>query len=184
MTTDLPAEAADVLRFWREAGPERWFNKDEAFDRDIADRFAALHAQASAGELDHWAETPEGALALLLVLDQFSRNMFRGTAQAYAQDGKAREIASAAVDRGFDRQVDPAFRAFFYLPFMHSEMISDQERCVALCHALPDKDTLPYAREHERIIRGFGRFPHRNPSLGRHASPAEQAFLNGGGFAG
>lgn len=179
-----PAEAAEIIRFWRDAGPDRWYRKDDAFDREIADRFGQLHAGARSGDNDPWAENPDGALALILLLDQFSRNIFRGTAQAFAQDAKALRIAHEAIARGFDKQADPVLRAFFYLPFMHSERIADQERCVALCHSLPDPENLPYAREHERIIRRFGRFPHRNPSLGRHTSPAEQVFLSGGGFAG
>jgi uncharacterized protein (DUF924 family) len=174
----------EVIGFWREAGPERWYKKDPAFDQAIAERFSVLHAKAAAGELDDWAGTPQGALALLILLDQFSRNLFRGLPQAFAQDEAARRIARAAVQRGFDHQVDPTLRQFFYLPFMHSEQIADQERCVALCHTLPDRTNLPFARDHERIVRRFGRFPHRNEVLGRHTSPAEQAFLEGGGFAG
>ena len=179
-----PSEALDVLAFWRSAGPERWFKKDEAFDREISDRFIDLHGAAAAGDKDGWADTAEGALALIIVLDQFSRNIFRGTPQAFAQDARARDVATAAVARRFDGVADPALRVFFYLPFMHSERISDQERCVLLCHSLADRENLPYAREHERIVRRFGRFPHRNQVLGRHTSPAEQAFLEAGGFAG
>ena len=174
----------DVIGFWQDAGPERWYEKDPAFDRAIAERFATAHAAAAAGQLDAWAETPAGALALLLLLDQFSRNLFRGSPQAFAQDEAARRTAYAAVKRGFDREVGPVLRQFFYLPFMHSEHIADQERCVALCHGLPDRSTLPFARDHEQIVRRFGRFPHRNQVLGRHTSPAERAFLAGGGFAG
>ena len=136
------------------------------------------------GGTSDWAETPEGALALVLLLDQFSRNMFRGSPKAFAQDEMARAIAREAIDAGFDQEVAPDLRCFFYLPFMHSEAIADQERCVALCHALGAAAISRYAREHERIIRRFGRFPHRNPILGRHTTPAEQAFLDGGGFAG
>lgn len=184
MSTAAHAHAAEIVAFWRDAGPERWFNKDGDFDRAIAERFGDTHSQAAAGENDGWADTPEGALALILILDQFSRNMHRGSARAFAQDERALRIARKAIEAGFDRQVDPAFRSFFYLPFMHSERIADQERCVALCHALPEGGTLPFARDHEEIIRRFGRFPHRNTSLGRHTSPAEQRFLDGGGFAG
>jgi uncharacterized protein (DUF924 family) len=173
----------DVVTFWREAGPKAWFEKSDAFDREIERRFGALHEKAAASALDHWAETPDGALALLLVLDQFSRNLFRGSRKAFAQDERARAVANAALDRGFDREVDSAFRSFFYLPFEHSEAIADQERCVALCHAV-EGQALHWARLHEKIIRRFGRFPHRNKALGRHTTPAEQAFLDGGGFAG
>jgi uncharacterized protein (DUF924 family) len=180
-TESLPA---DVVGFWRAAGPDKWFRKDETFDAELRDRFGALHSAAAAGEKDHWADTPEGTLALVLVLDQFSRNMLRGSPRAFAQDAKAREVARAALAAGFDRMVDPALRQFLYLPFMHSEAIADQERCVVLYHALGDRDGLPYARDHERIVRRFGRFPHRNAVLGRPTSPAERAFLEGGGFAG
>jgi uncharacterized protein (DUF924 family) len=175
---------AEVIAFWEEAGPDRWYNKDAAFDEEIRTRFADLHRQAAAGEKDDWAASAEGALALLLLLDQFSRNMFRGSAQTFAQDAKARDIARQAIAAGFDEQVGWPMRQFFYLPFMHSEEIADQERCVALCHSLPDRSTLPFAKDHERIVRRFGRFPHRNAVLGRYTSPAEQAFLEGGGFAG
>jgi uncharacterized protein (DUF924 family) len=174
----------DVVAFWRDAGPERWYKKDPEFDRAIAERFSAAHAKGAAGELDDWAETPRGALALLILLDQFSRNLFRGSPRAFAQDEAARRIARAALERGFDKQVDPPLRQFFCLPFMHSEHIADQELCVALCHGLPDRGNLSFARDHERIVRRFGRFPHRNEVLGRHTSPAERAFLEGGGFAG
>jgi len=174
---------AEVIGFWRDAGPDRWFEKDDAFDREIAERFSGVHAEAAAGWLDSWAATPEGALALLILLDQFSRNIFRGTPQAYAQDEQALAVARLALEHGHDRQVEESLRQFFYLPFMHSESLLDQERCVALCHSLPDRSTLPYALDHWRIIRRFGRFPHRNVVLGRHTSPAEQAFLSAGGFA-
>jgi uncharacterized protein (DUF924 family) len=184
MTADTSPSPAEVVAFWRDAGPKKWFEKDDAFDRDIRDRFGALHAEAAAGKHDGWADTPEGALALLILFDQFSRNLFRGSAETYARDEKAREIARDAVQAGFDRAVDPDVRKFFYMPFMHSESIADQERCVALSHALADKGTFDYARHHCGIVRRFGRFPHRNAILGRHTTPAEQAFLEGGGFAG
>ena len=175
---------AEVIDFWRQAGPAKWYAKDDAFDREIADRFGRLHARAAAGGLQHWAASPDGALALLILLDQFSRNMFRGSPEAFAQDERALGVARAAVEAGLDQQVEPEFRQFFYTPFMHSEAIGDQERCVALCHSLADPANLPFARDHERIIRRFGRFPHRNAALGRHTTPAERAFLDGGGFSG
>lgn len=182
--TDIAKEAADVVGFWRDGGEKKWFNKDEAFDREIAERFGALHAQATAGKLSGWADSPEGALALILLLDQFSRNLFRGTPQAFAQDAMALEVARKALDAGFERQVGPKLRLFFYMPFMHSEAIADQRRCVSLFHCLSGSEGLKHAQEHEKIIRRFGRFPHRNALLGRHTSTAEQAFLDGGGFAG
>jgi uncharacterized protein (DUF924 family) len=173
-----------ILAFWRDAGPDKWFKKDEGFDREIADRFAAIHAEAASGAKDSWAETPQGALVLLIVLDQFSRNLFRGSPQAFAQDARALRIARETIEKRFDERVEPVLRRFFYLPLMHSEEIADQQRCIALCHRLGDGDNLPFAREHERIVRRFGRFPHRNALLGRHTTPAEQEFLTGGGFAG
>lgn len=174
----------DVVAFWQAAGPDKWYRKDEAFDRELRARFGALHREAGRGAMDGWAKTPEGAVALLIALDQFSRNLFRGLPETFAQDAKAREVARRALDAGFDRRIDGPLRQFFYLPFMHSEAIADQERCVALCHSLPDPGSLPYARDHARIIRRFGRFPHRNAVLGRYTGPAEQAFLDGGGFSG
>jgi uncharacterized protein (DUF924 family) len=173
---------ADVVSFWRDAGPEKWFKKDGDFDRDIRERFGALHADAAAGKLDLWAETADGALALLLLLDQFSRNLHRGSPLTYAQDEKAREIARAALEKGLDEEIEPEFRRFFCLPFMHSESLADQRRSVALAHAYGEPETLRYARHHRDIVRRFGRFPHRNAILGRHTTPAEQAFLAEGGF--
>lgn len=184
MTATEKPGPAEVLALWRDAGPEKWFKKDDVFDRQIAERFRALHADAASGRLDDWAQTPDGALALLILLDQFSRNLHRGSPQTYVQDEKAREIARRAVEAGFDRQVEADLRKFFYMPFMHSESIVDHDRCVALSHALGDADTFKFARHHQKIVRRFGRFPHRNAILGRHTTPAEQAFIDGGGFAG
>jgi uncharacterized protein (DUF924 family) len=175
---------ADVVAFWTEAGPKAWYKKSEAFDAEILTRFGALHYAASRGELDGWAETVEGALALLLLLDQFPRNMFRGSPHAFATDSLARKVAREAVDRGFDAKVAPELRQFFYLPFEHSEQLADQDRAVALCTASGDADLVKWAGLHRDIIARFGRFPHRNESLGRAATEDEQAFLDGGGFSG
>ena len=174
---------ADVVSFWRDAGPEKWFKKDVEFDRAIAERFAPLHTEVATGREQDWAKTPEGALALILILDQFSRNMFRGTPKAFAQDEMACAIAREAIDAGFDKLVPAELRFFLYMPFEHTEAIAEQERCVLLIHAIAPS-VLPYARDHERIIRRFGRFPHRNAILGRETSPEEQAFLDSGGFKG
>lgn len=174
-----------VVDFWRQAGPDRWFKRDEAFDRDISQRFLALHAEAAAGHLDHWSDNATGSLALILVLDQFSRNLLRGSAKAFAQDSKALGLARQAVSRGLDQQIeDRHLRCFFYLPFEHSESLCDQRASVLLFHPLGDANYLQYALLHLRIIERFGRFPHRNDVLGRHTSPAEQAFLDSGGFSG
>jgi uncharacterized protein (DUF924 family) len=177
------ASPQEVLRFWREAGPDKWFNKDEAFDREIERRFLPTYLAAAEGRLA-WEATPDEALALVIVLDQFGRNMFRDDARAYAADALAREVARRALARGFDDQVPAEERAFFYMPLMHSEDLADQERCVALCRALGDAETARYAEIHADIIRRFGRFPHRNKVLGRATTPEEQAFLDAGGFAG
>jgi uncharacterized protein (DUF924 family) len=175
---------ADIVAFWREGGPDRWFTKDAAFDEAIRKRFATLYGDAAAGRKDAWAETPEGALALVLLLDQFSRNLFRGSPETYAQDAKARDIARYALSRGFDKKVEESLCQFFYLPFMHSESLVDHSHCVALAHAHGDKETLKFARHHQDIVRRFGRFPHRNGILGRHTTPAEREFLETGGFGG
>lgn len=175
---------ADIVAFWREAGPDRWFNKDNAFDAEIRERFLAIHEAAAAGQLSAWEATAEGALALMILLDQFPRNMFRGTARAFATDPLARAIAAGALVRGFDAQVPVDMRTFFYLPFEHSEDMADQERALALYKAAGDADNLKWAELHADIIRRFGRFPHRNAVLGRTTTPDEQAFLDGGGFAG
>jgi uncharacterized protein (DUF924 family) len=174
----------EVLAFWRAAGPQRWFNKDDAFDADIRARFLPTYEAAAAGRLSAWEDTAESALALLLVIDQFPRNMFRADARAYAADPLARAVAERALAHGFDQQVAVAERVFFYLPFEHSEKLADQERAVALLRATGDADLLKWAELHADIIRRFGRFPHRNAVLGRQTTAEEQAFLDGGGFKG
>jgi uncharacterized protein (DUF924 family) len=174
----------DVLKFWRAAGPDKWFEKSEAFDRDIHARFLETYEAAAGGRLDDWERTAEGALALLIVLDQFPRNMFRGEARAFAADALARAVAGRAIQRGFDKRHEPREATFFYLPFEHSEAIADQERGVALFRATGDADLVKWAELHADIIRRFGRFPHRNAALGRVTTPEEQAFLDDGGFAG
>lgn len=179
--SDLPS-IDDTLRFWRDAGPHRWFKKDPAFDAEFKARFEAAHHAAATGALDGWASQPDGALALLILLDQLPRNAWRGSGHMFATDGKALALARAAVEAGFDRRLDDAMRAFFYMPFMHSEAMADQVRCVELCADLADN--LRFALLHQDIIARFGRFPHRNRALGRATSPDEQRFLDEGGFAG
>src|SRR5262245_15044381 len=179
-TTAGPQE---VLAFWRASGPDKWFTKDVGFDDEIRRRFLATYEAAAAGALA-WNDTADGAFALLIVLDQFPRNMFRGSARAFAADPLAREVATRAITRGFDQQVAVPERSFFYLPFEHSETLADQERCVALNRASGDADALKWAELHADIIRRFGRFPHRNAVLGRATTAEEQVFLDGGGFAG
>jgi len=183
MTSTLPS-AADVVAFWRDAGPKRWFEKDFAFDEEIRRRFYDLHEAAADGKLSAWERSAEGALALLLLLDQFPRNMFRNDARAFATDPMARAVAAGALVRGFDAKVAPELRSFFYLPFEHSEDLADQERGIAFYKAAGDAENLKWAELHADIIRRFGRFPHRNAVLGRNTTPEERAFLDGGGFAG
>ncbi len=178
------ASAKDVIDFWFAAGADKWFKKDAAFDDDIRTRFLAAHEAAARGELDAWEGSREGALALLILLDQFSRNLHRGSAQAFATDAKARGIASRSIARGDDAATPMPLRQFFYLPFMHSEDIADQERSLALYRALGDVDLLKFAQDHADIVRRFGRFPHRNAVMARVTTAEEQAFLDGGGFAG
>ena len=173
----------DVVRFWREAGPQRWFRHDPAFDAQFRDRFLDAHAAAARGELASWSATAEGALALVLLLDQFPRNAFRDTPRMYATDALARAAADAAIRAGHDLQVDAQLRPFFYLPFMHSEQLQDLQRCVLLNEPLGGEH-LRYARHHRDIVERFGRFPHRNAVLGRASSEDEERFLAEGGFAG
>jgi uncharacterized protein (DUF924 family) len=180
----MPAHPNDVVGFWRQAGPERWFKKAAAFDEAIRLKFEPTHHAAARGEYDAWAETAEGALALLILLDQFPRNLYRGSGHQFATDGKARALARAAIERGFDRQVDPGLRNFFYLPFEHSEDLADQEFGVGLCIEAGNADDLKWSKLHRDIIARFGRFPHRNAALGRVTTPEEQEFLDDGGFAG
>jgi uncharacterized protein (DUF924 family) len=181
MSLSTPQE---IVAFWREAGPDKWFKRDDTFDAGIKERFLATHEAAASGALAAWEGSAEGALALLILLDQFPRNMFRGTPRAFATDERARAIADRAIAQGFDNAVSPQMRSFFYLPFMHSEELADQERCVALYREAADDYSLKYADEHADIIRRFGRFPHRNAILGRASTAEEKAFLESGGFSG
>jgi uncharacterized protein (DUF924 family) len=182
-TETLPVTAADVNEFWRQAGPSMWFAKDADFDRRFRERFLGAHEAAARGDLDHWMTTPEGALALLVLLDQFPRNAFRGTPRMYATDAAARRTAAAAVDAGHDQAMPPGLRKFFYLPFAHSEDLADQDRSVALGRHLGLLDS-ENSHRHRDIVKRFGRFPHRNPILGRSMTAEEQEFLDQGGYAG
>ncbi len=185
MSAEAPvASAAEVVAFWREAGADKWFEKDKAFDDEIRRRFLPTYEGAATGKLAAWEGTAQGSLALLILLDQFPRNMFRGQARAFATDPLAMAVTANAIIRGFDAQVPPELRAFFYVPFEHSENLADQEHGIALYKAAGDADGLKWAEIHADIIRRFGRFPHRNPALGRETTPQEQVFLDDGGFAG
>jgi uncharacterized protein (DUF924 family) len=174
----------DVLAFWRAAGPDRWFARDEAFDAEIRTRFRATHEAAARGELGAWEDTPDGVYALMILLDQFPRNLFRGSPRAFATDAQALAIAQRAIARGFDKAFRPPESRFIYMPFMHAEDLAHQERCIALCEASDDPEGVKFAVIHRDIIRDFGRFPHRNPVLGRDTTAREQEFLDEGGFRG
>jgi uncharacterized protein (DUF924 family) len=180
----LAATPHDVLTFWRHAGPRKWFGRDDRFDASIRLKFEPVHHTAARGEYDGWAETPEGALALLILLDQFPRNLYRGSPHAFATDGRARAIARTAAGRGWHLKVEPELRQFMLLPFEHSEDLADQNQGLELAEAIGDPEILKWIHIHRDIIVRFGRFPHRNPLLGRATTPAEQAFLDEGGFSG
>lgn len=183
-----PTSPTDVLRFWFEPtpgenGPGRivWFKRDDAFDRAIIQRFAATYDAARRGALDAWHGDADGTLALIIVLDQFPRNMFRDGPEAFATDAPARAVAGHALAAGFDMVLPPVQRWFAYLPFMHSELLADQERCVALFAPLQNDPVVGsaygFAIRHRDVIARFGRFPHRNAALARQSTPDEIAFL-------
>ena len=180
----MVATPNDVLGFWRHAGPAKWFIKNDRFDDAIRLKFEPVHHRAARGDYDAWALTPEGSLALLILLDQFPRNLYRGSAHSYATDSKARAVARSATDRKWHKVVEPELRQFFLLPFEHSEDMADQDRAVALAEDLGDPELLKWANVHRDIITKFGRFPHRNGCLGRENTVEEILFLNQGGFAG
>lgn len=174
---------AAVLKFWREAGPSRWFAKDDAFDRTFRERCFDAHLAAARRELDDWTADAQSCLALLILTDQYPRNAFRGTAHMFATDALARHYARVAVQLGHMAQVEPALQPFFLLPFEHSEDMADQDLSVQLFATLDD-GSREWADKHRDIIRRFGRFPHRNAVLMRESTAEELAFLAGGGFAG
>lgn len=184
----MAAMPQDVLTFWRSAGPAKWFVKNDRFDDAIQLKFEPVHHAAARGQYDAWAHSAEGSLALIILLDQFPRNLYRGSGHAFATDSKARSIARTALDAGHDRQVEPEIRRFFYLPFEHSEDLVDQNLSIRMFTRLSeetgDTESLRYAVIHEEIIARFGRFPHRNACLGRQTTAEEMAFLEAGGFAG
>jgi uncharacterized protein (DUF924 family) len=173
-----------LLDFWRNAGAEKWFARDAAFDAAFDDQFRDAHFAAARRELESWMDNAEGALALTLLLDQFPRNCFRGSAHSYVTDGLARSYARRAIDAGFDLRVDAALRMFFYLPFEHSEAMADQEYAVELFGRIGDEELMKYATLHRDLIARFGRFPHRNKALGRESTQEELNYLASGGFSG
>ncbi|MBF0194247.1 MAG: DUF924 domain-containing protein [Magnetococcales bacterium] len=154
-----------------------WFKKSDEFDAEIRNKFSTLHQQACSGKLDDWLTSPEGALALIIILDQFSRNMFRNSPKAFAADPQALTIAKNAINAGFHNQVHPVMQTFFFLPLEHSENLEDQQQCVALFEKSGNTNGLTWAIDHLKIIQRFGRFPHRNKILGRVSSKEEEEFL-------
>jgi uncharacterized protein (DUF924 family) len=181
--TEMDPRATEIVKFWRDAGPDAWFRKDAEFDASFHDRFRDLHFAAARRELDDWIEHPESALALMILLDQFPRNCFRGTGHMYATDPLARHFARKALAAGHDMAVEKEIRFFFYLPFSHSEAIADHEIAVERRRPLGE-EMLKHAVGHRDVVARFGRFPHRNRILGRDTTPEEQAFLDADGFAG
>ena len=177
-------EPRDVLDFWFAAGEDKWFSKDEAFDAEITERFRDHHEAAKRGAYDRWQETANGTLALIILLDQFSRNMYRNSPDAFAADAKALALAKSMVERGSDMELPAAVRQWAYLPYEHSEVMADQDRCIELFERSGLDEAIEWARVHADVIRRFGRFPHRNAVLGRDSTPEELAFLEEGGFAG
>lgn len=174
----------DVVSFWEQAGKTRWFFKDAAFDGAIRVRFGSALMEARDGACDHWGETPEGALGLILLLDQMSRNIHRGSPLAFAADGKALGLAKIWIGRGYHQKLVAPLAQWLLMPFEHAEDIDAQNRAVALFGTLGLADKLHWAELHRDIIARFGRFPHRNAVLGRTSTPQERAFLKSGGFSG
>ncbi|MFN3526556.1 MAG: DUF924 family protein [Paracoccus sp. (in: a-proteobacteria)] len=174
----MPKTPEDVLEFWfSDQMQPYWFAKSDDIDRDITARFADTYEAAQAGHLDHWADDADSALALVITLDQFPRNIYRGGPRAFESDDLALRHAKAALDAGHDAAQTAERRQFFYLPFMHSEDVADQDRSVTLYEALGNDNSLHFARDHRDIVARFGRFPHRNAILGRDSTAEETAFL-------
>ncbi|MBF9041823.1 DUF924 family protein [Rhodobacterales bacterium HKCCE4037] len=175
--------AAEVVEFWEQAGPEKWYAKDDDFDQTIRDRFRAAWDKAHDGGLRDWADGPDGALGLIILLDQFPRNMFRDDPRAYATDEAAMEVSGQMIANGWDREVSGPMRQFVYMPFMHSEDMAHQDICVDLMeNRMVEGNNALHARVHREIIARFGRFPYRNGPLGRESTEAEQDFLDNGGY--
>lgn len=179
----MDPRATEVLSFWTDAGPEKWYKKDTAFDAEITERFGALWEEAARGTFDEsWGGDAQSALALVILLDQFPRNMFREDGRAFASDDRAHAVACYAINHGFDLKIDPPLRQFIYMPFMHSERLTDQDHAVRLFAERMPGNNLLHARAHREIIRRFSRFPYRNAALGRRSSAREVAFMEEGGY--
>jgi uncharacterized protein (DUF924 family) len=185
--TQEPMVGADeVLKFWLdEVGPDGWYAVDEKLDATIRSRFGEAWRQAQEGKFGMWLTYPSGALAYIILLDQFPRNMFRGKGEAFATDKAALAAAKIAIDHKWDMKIDEPARQFFYLPLMHSENLCDQERCVRMMkERMPETGpgNLLHAKAHRKVIRDFGRFPYRNEALNRHCTPQEKDFLANSGY--
>ncbi|MFD1344085.1 DUF924 family protein [Litorisediminicola beolgyonensis] len=176
----------EILSFWLdEVGPDGWYKQDDALDQRIRDDFEDVWDEAMEGRFGLWLTYPSGVLAYVILLDQFSRNMFRGEAKAFSSDKIALAASKGAIAKGWDLKIDTPARQFFYLPMMHSENLCDQDRCVRLMkERMPDSDgsNLLHAKVHREIIRKFGRFPYRNDALNRTVTEAERSFLDEGGY--
>ncbi|WP_409021035.1 DUF924 family protein [Brevundimonas vesicularis] len=184
MTSKSLPSPADVVNFWIQAGPEKWFAKDLAFDEAFKTACLDAHYAAARRELNGWMDTAEGALALILLLDQLPRNAFRDTAHMFATDPLALMFANQAIERGLDRHVDANLRPFILMPLMHSESLGDQDRLLELLEEAEHPETWHFAVIHRDIIVKYGRYPHRNASLGRATTPGETEFLGGDNFKG
>lgn len=181
---EIPASPQDLLAFWRDAGPERWFSKNDELDELCRRLFLPVYKRAADGELADWEQTAEGALALIILLDQLPRNMFRGDPQAWATDSDALHVAERAIVRDFDCEVDAVLRRFFYIPFMYAEDIAAQKHSLRLHETLGDSVTLEWAKHYHDIVLRFGRFRHQNVALGRASTLEEIAFLKDNDFRG
>lgn len=179
----MDPRAKEIMDFWTGIGPGGWYEVDEAVDNEIRERWQSLWEGARAGELRGWRAHAETCLPLVILLDQFPRNMFRGDARSFASDARALMVARAGIAAGFDQQTPNPLRQFFYMPLMHSEISADQDQCVRLVLLnLDGRETLRHARAHRDVIRRFGRFPYRNEALARQTTPGEAEFLDAGGY--
>ncbi len=174
----------DVADFWLQQPDKSLFIANDAFDAELQSRFGDVHAMAISNELDNWQSTKAGRLGLILLLDQMSRNLKRGTPGMFANDTRALALANRAIELGDDKDELPVVKRWYYMPFMHSEKLADQERCIELCSQPGLEATLRFAVLHRDIIAAYGRFPHRNKLLGRTMRPEEQVYLEEGGFTG
>jgi uncharacterized protein (DUF924 family) len=180
----MAATPNEIVDFWiEEVGPDGWYSVDPEIDKQIIERFGADREAAKEGRLDDWQQTALGSLALLILLDQFSRNMFRGDAEAFAEDEKAVAVARIAIVKDQDQEIPPPAQQFFYLPFMHSEDLAVMDYGIGMLGTRTKlDDTLFHMKAHRRVIERYGRFPHRNEALGRESSDAEKDYIESGGY--